>query len=177
MTCTTYCTRINEIFDLMIHLSGDVLPENRRDVCAYIDRVWELVTPFVRSFQRENGTEELRSKFKSYIAAEESRLRRNLEDINYRFSSIHDPDTVRLVFGEGRLETVIKTVRFRSLCGPNINLRLDLLPNSLSYFGERSEEDQPCSETCPFRARAIQRHEDGALYQQYHESTNQGSEG
>jgi hypothetical protein len=107
MTCTTYCAKIEEIFDAMIRLSGEVMPENRQAVYRYIDSVWRRVIQFVRSFKDEGGTEELRSKFESYVAAEESRLRRNFEDINYRIDS---PDTVQLVSGEGRLETVMKTV-------------------------------------------------------------------
>jgi hypothetical protein len=106
MTCTAYCAKIEEMFDAMIHLSDEVLPENRQALYTYVNTVWSQVTPFVRSFKGEGGTEELRSKFESYVAAEESRLRRNFEDINYR---IDGPDTVQLVSGEGRLETVIKT--------------------------------------------------------------------
>ena len=32
MTCTTYCVKIEEIFDAMIRLAYEVLPENRRGV-------------------------------------------------------------------------------------------------------------------------------------------------
>src|SRR5258708_175978 len=107
MTCTTYCVKIEEIFDAMIRLSDEVLPENLPAVYKYIDTVWRQVTVFVQSIEREEGTEELRSRFKPHVTAEESRLRRNFEEINYR---IDGSDTVRIVSGEGRLETVIETV-------------------------------------------------------------------
>lgn len=107
MTCTTYCVQIEEIFDAMIRLAYEVLPENRDAVGTYIHTVWQLVTVFVQSFQRGKGSEGLRSKFESYVTAEENRLRRNFEEIKYR---IEDPYTVRVIAGEGRVEMVIIAV-------------------------------------------------------------------
>ena len=107
MTCTTYCVKIEEIFDAMIRLAYEVLPENREAVKEYIHTVWQMVTVFVQSFKRGEGTEDLRSKFGSYVAAEEKRLQRNFEDIKYR---IDDSYTVRVIAGEGRVEMVIKPV-------------------------------------------------------------------
>lgn len=105
MTCTEYCAKIEGIFNAMIRLSGEVLPENRQAVYNYIDQTWRTITVYVQSIEREEGTEELRQKFDFHVAAEESRLRRNFDDISYRLDS---PDTVRLVSGDGRLETVIE---------------------------------------------------------------------
>ena len=110
MTCTTYCKRIEEIFDAMIRLAYKVLPENRKEVNSYIGTVWTTVTVFVQSIKREEGTEDLRSKFKSHVAAEEARLRENLEDIKYDIDSW---DTVRLIAGDGRVETVTGCLCFR----------------------------------------------------------------
>jgi len=107
MTCTTYCEKIEEIFDAMIRLADEALPENRREVNKYIARVWTNVTVFVQSINREKGTEELTSKFEPYITTEEARLQRNLEDIKY---DIDTYDTVQLIAGEGRAEMVIKAV-------------------------------------------------------------------
>ena len=95
--------KIEEIFDAMIRLAYKVLPENRQAVSTYIDVVWQYVTLFVQSIKREEGTEELRSKFEPHVASEEARLRRNLEDINYR---IDVSDTFRVIAGEGRVEMV-----------------------------------------------------------------------
>lgn len=103
MTCTAYCEKIEEIFDAIINLADDVLPENRKEVNEYISCVWNRVTVWVRSIKREKGTEELKSKFESHVAAEEARLHRNLEDIMYDIDSY---DTVGLVAGRGRPETV-----------------------------------------------------------------------
>ena len=106
MTCTSYCVKIEEIFDAMIRLSYEVLPQNRQAISDYINRVWRLVTVFVRSIEREEGTERLRSKFESYVAAEESRVQRGFEEFKYQ---IDGSDTIQFVCGEGRLEMVIDT--------------------------------------------------------------------
>ena len=148
MTCTAYCVKIEEIFDAMIRLSSEVLPENRMTVNNYIDGVWKLVTPFVRSIEREEGTEDLGSKFKSYVDSEESRLRQNLEDISYRIDS---PATVRVVAGEGRFETVIDTVLVSVFYAVlTRSSPLGPFPVVLSRFEEGFGKDQSCSETCPF---------------------------
>ena len=104
MTCTAYCEKIEEIFDAMIRLTYKVLPENRKEVNEYVTMVWSAVTVFVQSIKREKGTEDLKSKFESYVAAEEAKLQRNLEDIKY---DIDGHDTTLLIAGEGRVETVI----------------------------------------------------------------------
>jgi hypothetical protein len=111
MTCTTYCVKIEEIFDAMIRLAYEVLPENRRGVNLYIASTWHMITVFVQSIKREKGTEDLRTKFESHVTAEEARLRRNFEDLNYR---IDDSDTLRVIAGEGRIEMVIKFVRVQT---------------------------------------------------------------
>lgn len=104
MTCTAYCVKIEEIFDAMIRLSYKVLPENQPVINNYVDGAWKLVTKFIQSIGREEGTEELRSKFESYVAAEESRLEQSFKDINYLIDS---PNVVQVISGKGRLETVI----------------------------------------------------------------------
>lgn len=103
MTCTNYCEKIEEIFSAMIRLSDEVLPENRKQVNEYIGYIWMEVNIFTRSFKWEKGTEDLRTKFRSHVDAEEARLRKNLEDIKYDIDSY---DVVRLVSGNGRIETV-----------------------------------------------------------------------
>ena len=100
-----YCERIEEIFDAMISLTREVLPENRFRVCNYVLDVWKQVAVFVQSVKREEYTDELKSKFEFRIIAEEDRLRRNFEVTNYR---VDGPDTIRVISGDGRLETVIE---------------------------------------------------------------------
>jgi len=109
MTCTSYCEKIEEIFDAIINLADQVLPENRKEVNEYISYVWTHVTVWVRSIKREKGTEELRTKFESHVSAEEARLHRNLEDIMYDIDSY---DTVKLVAGNGRPEAVMPQPSF-----------------------------------------------------------------
>lgn len=125
MTCISYCEKIEEIFDAMIRLAGDVLPENRKEVNDYISHVWKSVTVFVRSIKREKerDAEELKAKFDSYVIAEEARLHRNLEDIKY---DIDTYDTVKLIAGNGRPETVISQTSF--LCFDELIFKQFLFP-------------------------------------------------
>ena len=105
MTCTAYCVKIEEIFDAMIRLSYETLPENRQAISNHINRVWRRVTVFVRSIKREEGTKKLRSKFESYVIAEEEKMQQDLERFKYQ---IDGSDTAQLICGESRPETVIK---------------------------------------------------------------------
>ena len=83
-----------------------------------------MVSVFVRSIEKDEGAEdiilrdqqpigggdatrELISHFEPYVAAEEKRLLRNLEVMNYRIDS---PDTFRVIAGEGRIEMVSRAV-------------------------------------------------------------------
>lgn len=122
MTSTGYCEKIEEIFDAMISLSDEVLPENRTAVNEYIDDVWQEVIVYVRSLKWENGTEGLRERFESYVTREEERLRRNLDDMGYNIDS---HDVVRLISGSGRIETVWSTP-FRA--GSQLTLGQTLFP-------------------------------------------------
>jgi len=104
MTCTSYCEKIEELFDAIIQIADQVLPENRKEVNEYISYVWNRVTVWVGSIKRETGTEELRNRFESHVTAEEARLHRNFGDIMYDIDSY---DTVKLIAGNGRPEMVI----------------------------------------------------------------------
>jgi len=88
----------------MIRLSDEVLPENREQVNKYLCCAWMEATMFVRSFRWEWGTEDLATKFKSHVDAEEARLQTNLEDFKY---DIDSDVVVRLISGNGRIETVL----------------------------------------------------------------------
>jgi len=95
----------------MIRLSDEVLPENREQVNKYIGYVWMEATTFVRSFRWERGTEDLATKFRSHVDAEEARLQKNLEDIRY---DIDSDDVVHLISGNGRIETVFSRSLYAS---------------------------------------------------------------
>ena len=103
MACTSYGKKIEDIFDAMIRLSDEVLPENRKGVNDYICGVWTEVCIFTRSIEWEEGTDEFMAKFQSHIDAEEEKLRENLEDIKYDIDSY---ESARLVSGHGQIETV-----------------------------------------------------------------------
>jgi len=124
----------------MIRLSEEVLPENRKDVNGYIADVWEQVMIYVRSFKWRKSTEDLKAKFKSHIAAEEARLQKNLEDIKYDIDSY---DVVRLISGNGRVETV--WLLLASGLDPT-HSPTDSFPYVISCPQERLAEDQPCSQ-------------------------------
>lgn len=102
----------------MIRLAYEVLPENRKEVNEYITRVWGPVTAFVQSIKREKGTVYLRSRFESYIVAEEARLQRNFEDIKYDIDSY---DVALLIAGGGRVETVTCFLCFYFRCDSGLN--------------------------------------------------------
>ena len=102
-----YCERIEEIFDAMIPLTLEVLSENRHNVCNYLHEAWKQFAVFVQFIKREEFTDELKSKFESRIIAEEDRLRLNFEVANYR---VEGPDTIRVISGQGRFETVMEAV-------------------------------------------------------------------
>jgi len=103
MTCTSYCKKIEETFDAMTRLSEEILPENRRVVNEYIGYAWMEVGIFTRSIQWEEGTDELRARFKSHVDAEEERLRKNFEDLKYDVTA---SESIYLVSGSRRIEAV-----------------------------------------------------------------------
>lgn len=114
MTCTTYCVKIEEIFDAMIRLSYETLPENRQAISDHINKVWRRVTVFVQSIKREEGTKKLRSNFEAYITAEEGKIQKNFESFRYK---IDGSNTIQVICGESRPETVIEAdcVVFRTI--------------------------------------------------------------
>jgi hypothetical protein len=147
MTSTEYCEKIEEIFDGMIRLAYEVLPENRKEVNEYIGNVWTAVTTFVQSFKREKGTEDLKSKFEPHVVAEEARLQRNLEDIKYDIDSY---DTIQLIAGEGRVEMVIVAICARASDVTLNRTHPDLFPDVVPRLEERLGKDQSRPQTCPF---------------------------
>lgn len=111
MTCTSYCEKIDEIFDAMIRLTDEVLPENRKELIDYLSYVWGASMVWVGSIKRRQAIQEIGDKFESYVIAEEERLHRDLEEIKYDIGSV---ETVMLIARNSRPETVI--VQTLSLC-------------------------------------------------------------
>ena len=133
MACTNYCKKIEEIFDAMIRLADEVLPENRRGVNEYIWNVWMEATIFARSIKWEEGTNEFRTKFQPHVDAEEERLRKNLDDIKYKIDSY---DSVRLI-SHGRIEAVWSLAPYSC----PTKSRPDSVPDVIPSPPERSADD------------------------------------
>ena len=155
MTCTNYCKKIEDVFDAMIRLSDEVLPENRKGVNEYIWYAWTEVTIFTRSIKWEEGTDEFMAKFQSHIDAEEERLQKNFEDIKY---DIDGYDSVPLI-SHGRIEAVWSLAPYSC----PTKSRTDTVPDAISPPSEGSAENRACSRARSFRIRAPRRPEHNSM--------------
>lgn len=91
----------------MFYLEVKVQAANRNAISAYLHAVWESVMTFTHPMQRQDLPKDVKAKFATYVAAEEGRLRSNLEDVRYQ---IDDFVTFGLVTGAGRIETVCSNI-------------------------------------------------------------------
>ncbi|KAM5530344.1 hypothetical protein V8D89_015985 [Ganoderma adspersum] len=101
MTATKYRDMITNISAKMFAIRTDIHPANRNAVDEYLQKVWQPISTLTCSFLRTSQPESLLERFRSYIDAEEQRLRKNLETVKY---DIDDRDTLLLVIGPGRIE-------------------------------------------------------------------------
>ncbi|KAI8969692.1 hypothetical protein BD414DRAFT_518441 [Trametes punicea] len=101
MTMTRYVVETDHILDKMFSLKAHVLPANRRAVERYLDRVWSPITELTTAFRRAERNDVVEERFRSYVSAEEDRLRTALESVRY---DIDAADTLQLVTGPGRIE-------------------------------------------------------------------------
>ncbi|KAI0820569.1 hypothetical protein BC628DRAFT_1329894 [Trametes gibbosa] len=101
MTMTRYATDINNILDKMFAVKAHILPANRRFVEQYLDVVWSPITELTTGFRPIERNDVVEDRFRSYVDAEEKRLRGALEDISY---DIDAADILQLVTGPGRIE-------------------------------------------------------------------------
>ena len=100
---SSYASRIDDLLSEMFHLKSRVLLCNRTCIGEYLAGVWSPITELTSSFRRRND-ELLSEKYGDYIDAELSRLRGNLECIQYRV----DLDNLEGVTGGGRIEKVCR---------------------------------------------------------------------
>jgi uncharacterized Fe-S center protein len=98
-----YKTKIRELIAKMFAIMTNVLPANRATANEYLDLVYRGVTSLESSIAPCFITDSLQEKFRSYVEAEEARLRDNLKDVRY---DIDARDTLALVIGPGRIERV-----------------------------------------------------------------------
>lgn len=98
-----YKTKIRELIAKMFAIMPSVLPSNRAYTNDYLDLVYRGVTSLESAIAPCFITESLQEKFRSYVEAEENRLRDNLRDVRF---DIDARDTLELVAGPGRIERV-----------------------------------------------------------------------
>ncbi|KAJ7849789.1 hypothetical protein B0H14DRAFT_3866764 [Mycena olivaceomarginata] len=104
-----YKTKIRELIAKMFAIMPSVLPSNRAYANDYLDLVYRGVTSLESAIAPCFITESLQEKFRSYVEAEENRLRDNLRDVRF---DIDARDTLELVVGPGRIERFVMPLLF-----------------------------------------------------------------
>ena len=84
-------------------IRSEILPLNFQSVFQYFKRVWEPVHTLTAAVLSLQPSQDDSEKFKSYIEAEETRLRNNLRAVDF---IIDGTDTLALITGVGRIEKV-----------------------------------------------------------------------
>ncbi|KAM5543336.1 hypothetical protein V8D89_003210 [Ganoderma adspersum] len=83
MTTTKYRDMIVNICAKMFAIRPYIHPANRHAVDKYLQTVWQKITTLTLSFVNANQPDSLQERFKSYVEAEEKRLREGLETVRY----------------------------------------------------------------------------------------------
>ena len=86
----------------MFHMLPRMHTRNRYWADYYLDRVWPFAASVTLALHQKS-LPDLNHKFQPYMFEEEERMRNNLKDIRYDIDAL---DTVHVVVGPGRLETV-----------------------------------------------------------------------
>ena len=103
MTATSYIDKIIELCAKMFSIRPLIHSSNRNAIDKYLQTVWKRANTLTSSFVSTYQTEALQDRFKSYVDAEEQRLREGLETVRYDIDAM---DTLSLVTGPGRIEKV-----------------------------------------------------------------------
>jgi hypothetical protein len=103
-----YINKITELLSKMFAILPAVLPINKSAANTYLKMIYIAVWTVVASLNRCYVNERLQLKFADYVAAEEARLRGNLETVNY---DIDEPATLELITGQGRIDRVSPPVK------------------------------------------------------------------
>ena len=98
-----YAQKIEDLFAKMEGIRSEVLPLNLQSVVRYFTQVWEPFHALIAAVLSLQPSQDDPEKFKSYIEAEEARLRNNLRAVDF---IIDGPDTLTLITGVGRVEKV-----------------------------------------------------------------------
>ncbi|PCH42592.1 hypothetical protein WOLCODRAFT_102387 [Wolfiporia cocos MD-104 SS10] len=100
-TSTLYRDRIHALFGEMFKLKSSVHDANRYIVDEYLNDIWQPVTLLTSSLQSLALPENVQARFQDYIEAEEQRLWKLLQRVQYH---LDDQNTLLLVTGLGRIE-------------------------------------------------------------------------
>ncbi|KAJ7031624.1 hypothetical protein C8F04DRAFT_1110026 [Mycena alexandri] len=106
-TMQLYVNKILNLLTKMFAILPNILPVNKSSVNAYLEDVYQGVYTLAASVNACNVDEPLQAKFKSFVESEETRLRANLEAIQY---DIDTSDTLELITGAGRIDRYLLPV-------------------------------------------------------------------
>ncbi|KAM5543339.1 hypothetical protein V8D89_003213 [Ganoderma adspersum] len=113
MTATKYRDMIVNLFAKMFAIRPRIHPANRNTIEIYLQTVWQKIATLTLSFVNANQPDSLQERFKSYVEAEEQRLRENLETFKYDIDAM---DTLLLITGPGRIEKYLFPLLWLLLC-------------------------------------------------------------
>ncbi|KAF8529737.1 hypothetical protein BU17DRAFT_36437, partial [Hysterangium stoloniferum] len=102
MTLTEYSSKIRELTGKMFAILPNIRSENLCFANDYLEQVYQRVTTLQDSVNVSYRNEVLKAR--SYVDAEEERLKKNLQAIKY---DIDELDTIALVTGPGRIEKYV----------------------------------------------------------------------
>ncbi|KAI0360921.1 hypothetical protein OH77DRAFT_1418971 [Trametes cingulata] len=101
VSMTSYIDNIVEIFAKMFALLPRIRPENKKFAYDYLCSVWQPIVTLTAAFNGAIAPDIVSQTFRSYVEAEEERLRQSLETVRYNIDAL---DTLRLITGPGRIE-------------------------------------------------------------------------
>ncbi|KAI0265382.1 hypothetical protein BC834DRAFT_825189 [Gloeopeniophorella convolvens] len=99
-----YAKSIEHLWSKMDGMHTAVLAPNRDSVARYQIYVWRLVHKLTATLTDSDPDTTYLDRFQSPITAEEERLKKNLEAVDYVIDGL---DTLKLIIGEGRLEKTL----------------------------------------------------------------------
>ncbi|KAF8208355.1 hypothetical protein K438DRAFT_1813864 [Mycena galopus ATCC 62051] len=105
----TYATKINELLSKMFAIMPKILPVNKSPANMYLETIYEGVYSLTAAVDASYVANRPEERFKSYVEAEEERIRANLEAVKY---DIDAADTLELVTGEGRIDRYVFPVMY-----------------------------------------------------------------
>ena len=128
MMATKYRDKITTLCAKMFAIRSQVHPANQHAVDKYLQTVWKKISTLGNSVVRTTQPESLQDRFKSYVEAEEQRLREGLETVKYDIDAV---DTLLLVTGPGRIEKVRRAAAL-DYTKFNIEIVIESVPSSVA---------------------------------------------